>query len=328
MSGATLLLSDQDVRRCVSLDEILPAIDEVFRAHGENKVIMPAKITLDMKSAGIESWINAMPGYIGPSEIAGIKWAGGFFHNSGRNLPYIMATIILNDPETGQLLSIIEGSYITNLRTGAAAAHGAKYLARPDSKNVAFIGCGLQAKMTLRFLYKLFHFEKVRATDINPAAQEAFRKEMEKELDLHVHTGMNNLKAVEDADIIVTATHADEALVMDDWIKKGATAISLGSYQEFDEAFVLGADKIFVDDWAQCKHRGELKKLAERGAIVNSNISGEMGEVVVKSKPGRESEKERILYIPIGMGTLDIAIALRVYRCAQQKGLGGQFKFL
>lgn len=328
MSNSTLLLSEEDVKKCIPKEEILSTIDEVFRAHGEKKVIMPAKITLDMKRAGIDSWINAMPGYISDLNIAGIKWAGGFVNNSKKNLPYIMATIILNDPETGHVLAIMEGSHITNIRTGAAAALAAKYSARLDSKSVAFIGTGLQAKMTLRFLVKCFNLKEVITSDVNPIAIKSFKKEMEEELGLNVQLAENNLEAVTNADIIITATYADEALVMNDWVKKGATAISLGSYQEFDEQFVLTADKIFVDNWAQCKHRGELKKLAERGAITDVNISAEMGEVAAKLKPGRETDEERILSIPVGMGTQDIAIGWKVYQSAIENRLGKSFNFL
>lgn len=327
MNKFTLLLNQKEIQECISDQEIFNSVDEVFRGHGEGKIIMPAKITLDMESFNIDSWLNAMPAYVSYLNAAGIKWAGGFIHNPKKGLSYVMATIILNDSETGYPLSIMDGIHITNIRTGAAAALSAKYLANKDSEVVCFIGAGMQAKTTLQNLYPCFDIKEVRISDINPKAMESFKTEMEKEFDIKVVITDSNKEAAKGSDIIYTATQADEPLLMNDWIKKGATVVTLGSYQELDEAFTLTADKILVDDWAQCSHRGELSKLTEKGLITKNSIYSEIGDVAAGKKVGRESKDERILVVPIGLGSHDVAVASKVYKRAMEKGIGTKYNF-
>jgi len=327
MTRKTLLLSETDVNQCITMKEVFNIVEKTFSAHGNNQVIMPAKITLDIKEIGINSWINAMPGYISTTNTMGIKWAGGFTDNFKKGLPYVMATIILNDSESGQVISIMNGVNISNMRTGCAAAVTAKYTARKDSSKVAFIGAGMQARMTLEALTYCFDITEVRASDINASTLETFKLDMQNKTGIKVIASPDNKTAVEGADIIITATQADEALVHDNWIISGATAISLGSYQEFAEKFINSADKIIVDSLEQCTHRGELKKPFEKGLITEKNITAELGEVVAGKKIGRSLDSERILAVPIGLGTLDLAVAHEVLQCAMGKKIGVEYSF-
>jgi ornithine cyclodeaminase/alanine dehydrogenase-like protein (mu-crystallin family) len=327
MTRETLLLSDEDVRHCISESEIVQVVHEVYRAWGEGKVVMPAKISTDLRRFGLDSAFSAMPGYLAEHNVAGLKWAAGCGDNPAHGLPYILATIILSDPRTGITLSVLDGYYISNVRTGGAAAWAAKYTANPDSRIVGLIGAGTQSRMALRALSAFFQIEEVRIVDVIPAAQDRFQAEMEKELGLKVVKAANNRAAVEGADIVCCATPAPGPVVMNSWVKRGATAIALGSYQEYDDEFILAADKIIVDSWAQCSNRGALKKVVERGLLDEKNIYGEMGALACGKKPGRHSTEERILVVPIGLGLHDIAAAKIAYCRALEKGLGVKFRF-
>jgi len=328
MSRKAKLLSYHDIDKCISRAEILNTVEVVFKEQNGNNLIIPPKLHLDMSGAGKKSWLNALPCYVGFQDIAGLKWVGGFDDNKNKGLPYIMGLIILADPDTGEFVAVIDGANITNQRTGATAAVTIKHTACQGVKTVAFIGAGVQNRMTMRFLHIVYDDLEIRVSDINPAACQAFKLEMESELGWEVKVMDDNSQAAQGADVIVTATQADAALVMDDWVKPGATAVSLGSYQEFDEQFVLTADKIIVDDWAQCSHRGELKKLAERGSIDEKNIYAHMSEIVAGLKPGRTSQNERILTHLVGLGVHDIAVSYKAWKQAEKLGIGKEFSFI
>ena len=292
---------------------VIRTVDEVFKAHGNNEAILPAKISLDLSPMGIQAFSNAMPAYVHALKAAGIKWAGGFPNNPGKNLGYIMATIILQDPETGIPLAVMDGVHITNLRTGAVAGICAKYLANPASEVVAIVGAGQQGRTSLTAISRLFRLKEARAYDLRPEVSEAYAKEMEAAIGVKVFPVTHSRDAVEKADIVVTATHADEPVVLNEWLKPGVLSVSLGTYQEFDEESLLRADKVLVDNWEQCSHRGELKKLVARGRFKQEMVYAEIGEVAAGLKPGRKSPTERIMAVPIGLGTHDVAVGYKAY---------------
>jgi ornithine cyclodeaminase/alanine dehydrogenase len=221
----------------------------------------------------------------------------------------------------------MDGTYITNARTGAAGAVSAKYTARPESSIVAMIGAGTQARWTLRALQRYFRLQEVRVADIQLEAAQKYVREMETELGVNVVRATSPDEAAKGADLIITATTADAALVHDRGVAQGATVVSIGSYQELEDMFVLSADRIFVDSWEQCMHRGELARLVSQGRLTDADICGELGEVVAGLKPGRCSSDERILVVPIGLGSLDIAIARKAFTRAMQTGAGLRFSF-
>lgn len=310
----TILISRDQIKKVLDVNMAIQTVDEVFKAHGNKEVIMPAKITLDLSPMGIEAWTNAMPAYYRPLNAAGVKWTGGHANNYRKGLPYGMATIILQDPETGVLLAVMDAFYIENLRTGSVAAVCAKYLANIGSEVVAIIGAGQQGRTSLEAISQVFSVKEARAYDLKPEASEQYAQEMKAVIGAKVLPVSNPKDAVTNADIIVTATQGDEPIVRDEWLKPGALSISLGSWQEFDEESILRADKVLVDSWEQCTHRGELAKLVAKGAFTHKMLYGEIGEVAAGLKPARTSAIEKIMAVPIGLGTHDIAIACKVYR--------------
>ena len=332
MGSSTLLITQEQVKSLLDMPTVLKIVEQVYRSHGEGKVIMPTKITLDLGEGRpwppYKGFMNAMPAYLGDADIAGIKWAGGFQDNYKIGLPYISAMILLINPKNGDFIAAMDGAHITAIRTGAASAVCAKVLARKDASVLGIIGAGIQGRMHLRAFHQVFKLREVRAMDIKEGAAEKYREEMTAELGLNILPKRSYQEVVEGADIVCTVTIGDEPMVKKKWLKKGSLVISAGSYQELDPEVVLSADKIVVDHWGQASHRGELAKLVEAGKIGEKNIHAEIGEILSGKKKGREREDENILAIPIGLGSVDIGCAAEVYRKAVEKGMGIPFSFV
>lgn len=324
----TLLISQDDVRRVINMEAVLEIVELVFRAHGQGQVVMPPKITLDMRSMGIEGWHNAMPAYIHPLGVAGIKWAGGYARNpSTFGLPYVMGVIILQDPTTGYPLAVLDGTHITNLRTGAVAGVCAKYYGRQRAQVVTFVGAGTQARFALEAMMRTVNIMEVRVYDIDLEKAVVYAHDARRRYGVKAFACSSPQEAVDGADTVVTVTYADEPIVKGEWLKQGCTVLSMGSYQELDDDAVMSADKIVVDSWDQCAHRGELKRFAEAGRLTRKEIFAEIGETVAGIRPGRETDKERILVVPIGLGSHDIAVAKVVYDKIRLDGTHPSFRF-
>ena len=323
MSPSTLLITQEQVKSLLDMPTVLNMVEQVYRSHGEGKVIMPTKITLDLGEGRpwppYKGFMNAMPAYLGDVDIAGIKWAGGFQDNEKIGLPYISAMILLINPKNGVFIAAMDGAYITAIRTGAASAICAKVLAPKNASILGIIGAGIQGRMHLRAFQQIFKLQEVRVFDIKKGAAEKYREEMTAELGLNILPKKSYQEVVEGADMICTVTIGDEPMVKKEWLKKGNLVISAGSYQELEPEVVLSADKIVVDHWGQASHRGELAKLVESGKIGEKDIYAEIGEILAGKKKGRERDDENILAIPIGLGSVDIGCAFEVYRKAREK---------
>ncbi len=329
MPEDTLLLSSKDVAGCIDMKEVVEIIGRVFKAHGEGQVILPAKICLDLEPMGYRFWHNAMPAYVKPFDAAGIKWAGGLDNNPSKHgLPFIMGMILLQDPDSGVILSVMDGAWITAQRTGAAAAVCASLTMVENASTVAIVGAGVQGRTSLSALSHLMRIGEARVTDIVPEVRERYAREMGSELGVKVRACATVQEAVEGADVVITATASRTPIVKSRWLKPGVACVSLGSYQEFDDEFDLSVDRIFVDNMEQCTHRGEIAPFFHDGRLSEDKVAGHIGEVAAGLKPGRSSDAERTLVVPLGVGSLDIAVASMVYKRAKEMKLGGSFNFL
>ncbi|WP_227761982.1 ornithine cyclodeaminase family protein [Zhaonella formicivorans] len=313
MMNEAIIMTQADVKKYVSIKDIIDIVEQTYVWYAQNEIIMPSKITLNMHELGLPNWINSMPSYVRPLDTLGIKWAGGFIGNKKLGLPYIMAEILLNDPLTGQLRALVDGNWITDIRTGAQTAVAAKYLA-VNPEVLAIIGAGVQGISTALCMLETFELKEIRVADISADACEKFAREIGQKTSVPVKVCKTNEEAVKDADVIVTVTTADEALVKAEWVKPGAFVSSKGSYQELDENLIFKADKLYVDHLEQNLHRGEFLKYFLEGRLKKEDIVGEIGEVICGKVIGRKDKDERIVASLIGMGCLDIAIAAVVYR--------------
>jgi ornithine cyclodeaminase/alanine dehydrogenase-like protein (mu-crystallin family) len=309
--------SGLDIREAIDIAE------KVFRAHGEGKAIVPAKISLELSGVSpYATWGNAMPAYFEPWDICGIKWIGANSDNQTKSqLPTLMGMIMLNDPSTFAPIAILGGAWITAMRTAAVSAVCAKYLAKKDSKTLCIIGAGFQGRHQLLALQEVLPLSEVRIHDTNPRAMNQFVEQMRVKSRAPLKPEGHVEAAVKGSDVVVVAITNEVVFFKPDWIEKGMLVCSLGETMMEYKA-LRKIDKIIVDHMQQTMHMGELKKWVEKGLVSERDVYAELGEVVARKKLGRENDEERILAAPIGVASLDVATAFRVYNLAKQKGAG------
>ena len=326
-----LYLSQEDVRATgIDMAGVIGVVERVLALHDEGQVNLPSKVILDLNERE-RGRINAMPAHIGGDiEICGMKWIAGFPPNPVKfGIPRAHALIILNDSWTGVPLAVMDGTYISAMRTGAVTGVGAKYLANPDSKVVGIIGCGVQAKTQIMALKAAVPSVRLlKGYDVRPEASKQFAEWASGELGIEAVAVGSAREAVVDSDMIATVTVANEPIVKDAWLKKGSFFSHVGSYQEEEEAVVFNTDKVVVDLWHEVVHRGTplLARLYNEGRIKEDKIYANIGEIIRGRKPGRSRRDERIFFSPLGLGSEDVGVASYVYREAKKKGLGVSLK--
>lgn len=326
-----IYLSQEDVLATgIKMPRIIDVVEQVLALHDEGKVNLPSKAILDLGERE-RGRINAMPAYLGGDfEVCGIKWIAGFPPNPVKHgIPRAHALTILNSADTGVPLAIMDGTYISAMRTGAVTGVGAKYLANPDSEVVGMIGCGVQARTQIMAIKAVIPSVRLlKGYDIRPESSERFAGWVSQELGMKGEAVGSPREAVEGSDIIVTVTVADEPIVKDSWLKKGCLFAHVGSYQEEEEEVIFNADKVVVDLWHEVLHRGTplLARLYNAGRITDERIHANIGEIIRGKKEGRTSKEERIFFSPLGLGSEDVGVASFVYKEAKRKGLGVTLK--
>jgi len=323
----TLLLTERDVKELLSMDEFMKAVELAFREKGLGQVQMPAKLYIFYNK--YKGDLRAMPSYLEELDVSAVKVVNVHPENRVKyGLPTIMATIVLVDPKNGAPLAIMGGTYITDMRTGAAGGIAAKYLAKKDSRVVGIIGAGAQARtqfMSLASFYK--RLEEVRVWSRTKKTRDAYIAEMKPKYgDVAKMVSVKNAKdAVEGADIVVTTTPSREPLVSNDWVEAGMHFNCIGAdapgKQELDPD-ILRRAKIFVDDWEQASHSGEINVPLAKGIITRQNVLAEIGEVVAGLKPGRTSPDEITVFTSTGLAVQDAVTADLAYKKALAKGIG------
>ncbi|GAB4112618.1 MAG: 2,3-diaminopropionate biosynthesis protein SbnB [Candidatus Caldatribacteriota bacterium] len=329
-----LFLSQEEVIKCGGLDmsKILSDIEKFFSLEATGKVIFPNKTILrwgDVKSEETKGRINCMPAYVGGDvNIPGIKWIGSAPLNPSKyNLPRASALTILNDPDNLFPIAVMDGTLISAMRTGAVTGVGAKYLARSNAEIVGLIGAGVQNRTQLMALNEVLKgLKKIIIYDKNIQRAFIWAKEMSEKLKLNIVVEDTVQKTIENADIVVTATTSVNPVIKKDWFKEGVFYSQVGGNECTAEA-ILNFDKFVVDNWEEVLHRGifTITHLYKDGRFKKENLHSTIGEIVIKKKSGRENDKERILFSPIGMGAEDIMVASRIYREAIKNGIGTKF---
>jgi alanine dehydrogenase len=328
MKYPVLLLSRDDISETgLEMDEIIRIVEGIFRAHGEGKVIMPAKSVLPFDGER-KGHLNAMPAYIENLNVAGIKWTSGYPSNRPKGIPTCFDILVLSDAETGVPYAILEGTWITSMRTAAATAVGIKHLAKRGSKVVGMIGAGDVALPHVEAVSKVLRFEEFKITDLRKEASEALARDATKRLGVHLKQVDNAYEAANNSDVIVTITrNFGERFLDEKWVKKGALVAAVGGPNEVRPELAKSVRKIIVDNRQQCVNRGNIGGLIRTGVLRDSDVYAEFGEIVAGSKKGRETDDERIIFAPIGMGTNDVAVGHRAYQLAKEKGFGKIFHF-
>jgi len=318
MEQKILYLSRADVESVdVPMERIIAALESMFREKGEGRVEMPPKPGVHPRP---DSFIHAMPAYIPGLKSAGMKWVSGFPENIGKGLPYINGLIILNDPESGIPLSVMDCTWITAKRTGAATAVAAKYLARQDSKIVGILGCGVQGRSNLEALKVLFPVERVQAYDTNRNTLELFAAEMAHRFGIEVRAAKAPKEAVSGCDMVVTAgpiLKIPHATIQAGWLEEGAFA-SLVDYDSYWHRNALKeADKFCTDDIPQLEYYKTIGYFQDIPPV-----HAELGELVTGRKAGRQDDVEKTMACNLGLALADMATAPLVFELAVEKGLG------
>ncbi len=329
MNTKTLLLTSSDLEHLIDEKDAFDAMREVFQAHALGQTQMPSKIYLDLPV--YHGDLRAMPAHVESLKICGLKWVNAHPDNirSGR-YPAVMGTLILNDPKTGFPLAIMDGTRITRLRTGAAGALASFYLARPNSKILALIGCGVQAESQLLSHLKVFEFSEIRIWDLRIVEAQSFKKRMEPHFQ-KIRVCENVRDCIKDAEILCTTTPARGPVVFRPWINSGVHINAVGAdakgKQELDPT-ILKEAIIVVDEIDQALHGGELNVPYSQGLITEKNISATLGEIIAKKKMGRQKEKDITVFDSTGLAIQDIALGAKAYQKALQKGVGQQIQFI
>mgnify|MGYP000858070822 FL=1 len=328
-----LLITQKEIGELVSMAEVIDAVEKTFRGMGEGSVINPTKVHLDLGDgeSGLpyHAGMNSMPAYIGWLESAGIKFIGGWEDNPKKGLPYISGMILLVDPRDGRFLSVMDGTLVTALRTGAQTVVALKYLiSEPRNPVIALYGAGAQGRTQAEAIATAFKVKEFRVFDIKEEASRIFAEEMTAKLGVPIRVMDRPEDAVKGAHAVVSVTHARNKFIKNEMIGEGVTVCPLGSFRECEDELILSVDKIIVDHVGQTLHRGALKDVSESGRLVEEDLYGTIGEVVAGKKKGRENSKERILCIPIGTGAMDVTVATLAYRKALEKGVGKEFPFI
>ena len=302
----------------------------VLRENGDVRV--PDKVSMNfgktIAEEKVKGRINSMPGYVGGDyDMAGMKWVGSNPANLAKGLPRASAITILNDPETKFPIAIMDGTVISNTRTGAIGGVAVKYLAKKDSKTLFIFGAGLIAEYMLEAAkVGCPTLNKIYVYDLVKERTEDFAERMTKRLGMEVIPSEKEMS--KECDIIVTATGAASPVVDFCDLGKGALYINFGGF-ECTYDMVAKSDRRFVDNWQAVKHRNTsaIARMANEGLLSDLQLDGELGAVIAGSRPGRTSDEETIYFNCVGMGIEDIAIATRVYRKALADKKGTMLKY-
>jgi ornithine cyclodeaminase/alanine dehydrogenase len=299
------------------MPSIIEALESMFTEKGHGRVEMPPKPGIHPKQ---DSFIHAMPAYIPDMGAAGIKWVSGYPRNQERGLPYINGLLILNHPETGIPAAIMDCTWITAQRTGAATAVAAKYMARPDSESVGILACGVQGRSNLEALNCVFKLKKVKAYDLFHEVAVKFAKEVSESLGLEIEVVRSPDLAVRGMDLIVSSgpiLKDPKPVIEPGWIKPG----SFSSPVDFDSYFTAQAmatmDVLTTDDFAQMEYYREAGYFKR-----TPTASADLGELVCGLKPGRTSPEQRTMSINLGIALEDMATAPMIYRRALEMNIG------
>jgi len=316
--GELLYLSRADVEAAgVDMAAVIALVEAGFREKAAGRVEMPPKPGIHPQP---DAFIHAMPAYIAGMQSAGVKWVGGNPANPPRGLPYISGLIILNDVQTCAPYAVMDCTWITGYRTGAATAVAAKHLARRESATAGIIACGFQGRTNLLALAEVLPLTRAYAFDTDAAVQRRFVAEMSAALDIEIVGVRDVREAVTASDVVVTSgpiLKHPEPTIARDWLKPGAFASAVDFDSYWTEEALAHVDKIATDDHAQFQYYrrvGYFQKTPDPYA--------DLGELVGGRKPGRERADERTMAMNLGLALDDMAVAPEVCRRARARGLG------
>ncbi len=304
--------------------EILSAVEQGLVAAGKGETVIEPRMHLT-PDPQFDGHFNVLRGYVAPLEYAGVKIVGDFYNNYKQDLPSEMALLNLFCPRTGKPKAVIDAAGLTDMRTGAVTALGAKWLAPEQPRVLGHIGARGTAYWNVYLLDHLFDFDEIRVHSRREQSRNAFAQKLSQDLNKKVIATENWQDCLEAADIMVEASRLPEPtpLFKTQWVKPGSLVIPYGTMSSLPLDFVDQIDKFVMDDLGQMRagHLGALRPHIDAGKISEQSFYAEIGEIVAGLKPGRESSDETILFWHRGLATSDIALGAYMLKKARDLGL-------
>jgi ornithine cyclodeaminase len=327
-----LLLTKSDIMKAFTMQEAIEADKEASRMYSEGTTVVPLRLNIDIPK--FEGQTLFMTGYAKELDITGVKIVSVFPNNIDKGIPSVPAQMLLVDGKTGQVLCIMDGTYLTQLRTGAISGAATDILANKNVKIMALCGTGGQAPAQLEAVLAVRNIELVKVYDINKERSEAFALQMQAELNKYgarIIAADSIEDALENADIITTVTTTKTPVILGNLVKKGCHINGIGSYtpdmQELDLDLIKKCDKLYVDTRnGALSESGDLIIPINKGIISKNDVDGELGEVILGRVQGRESEDEITIFKSVGSAILDVVVAYKIYEKAKQLNIGFNFE--
>ncbi|MCC7124273.1 MAG: ornithine cyclodeaminase family protein [Acidobacteria bacterium] len=324
MSQRFRLLNEAQVKSLLPMGDLIQAMEDALARFSAGEVLQPVRTVLSVGPT--KAFFGVMPAYMPEPARLGAKLVTVFNGNESRGLPSHLATILLLDPDTGALLAILDGRYITEARTAAVSAVSARHLARPEARSLAIIGSGVQARSHLEALIEVRAIDDIRVWSPRPASRERFVVDMTPHERGTVRATDTAEAAIRDADIVVLVTSSTTPVFEASWIAPGAHVISVGAcrpdQREMDPALVARA-RLYVDSKAAALvESGDVVMGIRDGAFSASHVLGELGGVVMKQVAGRADAGDITVFKSLGMAVEDVVAADLVLQRAVERGAG------
>jgi alanine dehydrogenase len=319
-----LVLSETQVQSLIDIDELIAALEQAHVQYSTGKAVMPVRLVVPLPQ--IQGRITSMPGFLGDDKALAMKVVTYFQENPKQNLPAILGTILLFSSETGKLIAVMDGSYITAIRTACASAMATKVLANADTPVLGILGAGVQARTHIQALSRVRKITRIKIYSPSGKSAAAIKKDLEPTTGVTIEVASSPEEALHEADLVVTASTAKTPIVKMDYLKPGIHINAVGSHRpdarELDGATVARA-KVIVDSceaiMAEC---GDILLAIEEKSIGKDHIHAEIGEVLAGAKSGRSGANEITVYKSVGIAIQDVAAADLVYRKALEQRVG------
>lgn len=320
----TLIIEEKLVKELLEMKDVIPAVETAFRERGNGNVEMPPKMYIMYPTGDL----RVMPAYLKNLKQTGLKAVTVFPNNpKEKNIPTVLATVILVDVDSGVPLAVMGGSWLTAMRTGAAGAIATKHLAKKGAKNIAFIGTGIQAHTQLMAHKEVMKIEKAYAVDQNAESAKRF-VEFAKTLGISCEAA-DGATACRNADVLITTTPVHQPIVKNEWIHPGMHINAIGAdapgKEELDPEIMKRA-KIVIDDWEQASHSGEINVPISKKIISRKDIAAELGDIVAGKKSARQGDSDITIFDSTGLGIQDIVTATLVLNKAKAQNKGFRVK--
>ena len=323
------ILDESAMKKVFTMKDAIQADKDALEIYSGGQSDIPLRANISVEKHGGNSLY--MYGYAEPANALGVKIVSVYPKNIEKKLSTVPSTMILVNDETGEVNAILDGTYLTRIRTGAVSGAATDILARKESRIFALLGTGGQAVTQLEAVLAVRDIQLVKVYDLNEERAKAFAERMTKifgnKSGLKILAAETPEEAVQDADIITTVTVAKTAVFDGKLVKKNVHINGVGSYTpdmaEIDEYIVTHADKVYVDTLdGVIRESGDIIQPVHKGLFKESDITGELGDVILGRVPGRESDDEMTYFETTGSAGLDLVTAKRMLEYAEQQGIG------